>query len=237
MNPNQVFIDYRYNYAIYREQMDDDLFYRAKRNSESITNLVNGLFGAYSRILVVRVDLKYRSDIAPSIPIELIQQHREILLTDRRGYPVFEDLIGYAWGLEYGEAGEGWHIHLLAFYDGGNRRDDVGLGLSIVSLWQGITGGLGYGYVSNFDKEKFAAKGELGIGMIHRCDGQLRVNLIERVAAYVTKKSAIAHRALSGRTQSGRFRTFNRSPLPELPDHDAPRRGRPPVITEINWGV
>lgn len=233
MNQNQFFLGYAYNYAIYREQMDDELFYRAKRNSESITNLVNGLFHDYSRILVVRVDLKYRSEIAANIPIELIQQHREALLADRRGYPVFDGLIGYAWGLEYGEVGEGWHIHLLAFYDGSNRRDDIGLGLGIVNLWHGITGGLGYGYVSNFDKEKFAAKGELGIGMIHRFDGQLRINLIERVAAYITKKSAIAHRVLSGRTQTGRFRTFGRSPLPEMQDHNVPRRGRPPVITEI----
>lgn len=235
MNPNQTFIDYSYNYAIYREQMDDELFYRAKRNSASVTDLVNALFHDYSRILVVRVDLKYRTDVGTNIPVGLIQQHREVLLTDRRGYPVFEDLVGYAWGLEYGEAGEGWHIHLLAFYDGANRHDDVGLGLAIGGLWHEITGGWGYCYVSNFDKEKFAAKGELGIGMIHRCDGQLRVNLIERVAAYITKKSAIAHRALSERTQTGRFRTFGRSSLPEPPDHYIPRRGRPLVITEIRW--
>ena len=178
---------------------------------------------------MVRVDLRYQKDAADIIPLAMVQMHREQLLTDRRKHPeVFEGLVGFAWGFERGEQEGGLHFHLLAIFDGADRRDDIGIGLDIGQLWIEITEGYGQFYVSNFDKKKMAREGKLGIGMIRRDDVELRINLIERVAAYITKKSSTFDTP-SGRTESGEFRTFGKSQMPKPIDTSVPRRGRPPT--------
>lgn len=201
----------------------------ARRNLNELTKLINRLFERYSRLLVVRIDLRYKKDVALTVPLEIAQMHRAQLLADRRISPeVFGGMLGNAWGLEYGEQEGGFHYHFLAIYNGAERRDDVGIGMAIRDLWDKITGGYGQCYISNFDKDRLAKQGCLGIGMIHRNDVQLRINLNENVAAYITKKSS-AFDIQSGITQSGDFRTFGKSRMPKPLDEDSPRRGRPPV--------
>ena len=82
--------------------------------------------------------------------------------------------------------------------------------------------------MSNFDKERLRSMGCLGIGMISRTDVQLRINLIEKVAAYITKKCTIFD-IHSGRTESGEFRTFGKTWMPKPIDPSLPRAGRPPL--------
>lgn len=72
--------------------------------SLDLVELINRLFERYSRLLVVRVDLKYRQEFASMIPLEAVQHHRDVLFHDcRHVQSVFGNLVGYAWGLEYGE--------------------------------------------------------------------------------------------------------------------------------------
>lgn len=202
----------------------------AKRNLMGLIDLINRLFEYHSRLLVVRVDLSYRTDCQTLITIDDVQKHRDLLLADRReNSKVFNGLVGYAWGLEFGEQDGGYHYHLLAIYNGAIRMDDIGIGLAICSLWAEITNYYGRTYVSNFDKKMLAQNGCLGIGMIHRSDVQMRINLIEKVAAYITKKCSIFD-AESGRTESGSFRNFGRSWMPRALDITRPRRGRPPTL-------
>lgn len=226
MNPNHPLVNYPYNTSIYAHRTSPEQIYLAKRNLNELTTLINRRFDQYSRLLIIRVDLKYKPEVALTVPIEVVQMHREQLLGDKREDPnVFDGWLSYAWGLEWGEK-EGWHYHLLVIYNGAIRRDDVGIGLAIQKRWGEITKGYGYCYVCNFDKEKMNKLGQLGIGMIHRDDVPLRINLIERVAAYITKKPIMFH-VQSGRTESGGFRCFGRSQMPPQMDHNAPRRGRP----------
>ena len=96
------------------------------------------------------------------------------------------------------------------------------------ALWSEITVGDGQCYISNYDEKKMARESKLGIGRIHRDDVELRINLIERVAAYITKKSSLFD-APSDRTESGEFRTFGKSRMPKPIDTSVPRRGRPPT--------
>ena len=221
--------NYEFNQFLYEGRTRDGFIYSARRNQRELTKLINRLFQHHSRLLVVRIDLRYRKDVAEVIPLEMIQMHRDMLLLDRRYYPdVFDGLEGYAWGLERGEQEGGLHFHLLAIFHGASRRDDIGIGLDIRDLWSEITEGYGECYISNFDKKKLAREGRLGIGMIHRDDEQLRINLVERVAAYITKKCSTFD-APSGRTESGEFRTFGKSRMPEPIDTSVPRRGRPPT--------
>jgi Inovirus Gp2 len=220
---------YEFNPSVYEGRTLHELVYRARRNQRELTKLINRLFVHHSRLLVVRIDLRYRKDAADVIPLEIVQMHRDKLLTDRRYHPeVFDGLEGYAWGLERGEQEGGLHLHLLAIFHGASRRDDIGIGLDIRDLWSEITEGYGECYISNFDKKKLAREGRLGIGMIHRDEAQLRINLIERVAAYITKKCSTFD-VQSDRTESGAFRTFGRSWMPKPLDTSVPRRGRPPT--------
>ena len=113
----------------------DELLPLSKRNLIGLTKLINRHFEYHSRILVVRIDLRYKKEVFEEVSFEMVQLHREQLLDDRRSYPVvFEGLLGYAWGLEYGEQEGGYHYHLLALYDGAVRRDDIGIGMAIRDL-------------------------------------------------------------------------------------------------------
>lgn len=220
---------YKFNLSVYESRTLDDLIHRARRNQRELTKLINRLFEHHSRLLVVRIDLRYRKDVADVIPLEMVQMHRDKLLLDRRNHPeVFDGLVGYAWGFERGEQEGGYHFHLLAIFDGARRCDGVGIGMAIRDLWGEITEGYGQCYISNFDKEKMDREGKLGIGMIRRYDEQLRINLIERVAAYLTKKCSTFD-VQSDRTESGEFRTFGKSRMPKPIDTSVPRRGRPPT--------
>lgn len=224
---NFNFDNYDYNMTNYEDRTDRDLIYPARRNLMELIKLINRLFERYSRLLVVRVDLGYRKDIAKQVQLETAQMHREEFFSDKRSQPfVFEGLVGYAWGLEYGELEGGYHYHLLMIYNSALRRDDVGIGMAIRDLWDQITVGNSHCYISNFDKDRFAAEGSLGIGMIHRDDVPIRINLIEKVAAYISKKCT--HFDIqSERTSSGEFRTFGKSWMPKPIDQSMPRRGRP----------
>lgn len=230
-NHQQHFDAKRYNFdqSVYESRTWHDLIHPARRNQRELTKLINRLFEYHSRLLVVRIDLGYQKDVADIIPLERVQMHHEQLLRDRRYHPeVFNALEGYAWGFERGEQEGGYHYHLLAIFNGARRYDDIGIGMAIRDLWSEITEGYGQCYISNFDKEKLDSEGKLGIGMIHRDNVQLRINLIERVAAYITKKCS-RFAAQSGRTESGEFRTFGKSWMPKPLDTSVPRRGRPPT--------
>ena len=202
----------------------------AQRNLCELTRLIDLHFEYCSRILVVRIDLRYRKEVAAHIPQQVAHAHREKLLGDRRMFPsVFNHLLGYAWGLEWGEQEGGIHYHLLLLYDGAYRRDDVGIGLAVRALWKQITGEMGECYISNFDKEKFAQQGCLGVGMIHRDDAIKRINLVDYVAAYIVKRSSnVVIEAPDGFSEP--FRVFGKSRMPKPIDPNVPRKGRRPLL-------
>ena len=60
-----------------------ELIQLARRNHRELTKLINRLFEHHSRLLVVRIDLRYRKDAADVVPLEMVQLHREQLLRKR----------------------------------------------------------------------------------------------------------------------------------------------------------
>lgn len=232
MNRNEActdFYNYPYQTSTYDDRMSDTQRYSAKRNLSGLVTLINRLFDHHSRILVVRIDLGYLEGVGESISLEYVQRHLNQLMGDRRCHSdIFDGLLGYAWGLEYGAHGAGYHIHLLSLFDGSVRRDDIGLGMSIANLWTNITDGLGRCYISNFDKAEMQRQGRLGIGMIHRNDVRFRVNLVEKVAAYITKRCSNFNTHTS-ELEHRNFRTFGKSQMPPPLDRNLSRLGRPPV--------
>lgn len=233
MNANEPLSQFNsnsFNTTVYNYRTLSELINSSRRNLIELSKLINRLFEHHSRILVVRIDLRYKKEVVELVTLDIAQQHREQLLADKRRHPeVFEGLLGYAWGFERGEQEGGYHYHLLALYNGAVRKDDIGIGMAIRDLWGTISNGYGSCYISNFDKDKLEKRGDLGIGMIHRDHVALRINLIEKVAAYITKKCSTFD-IHSGNTGSGEFRTFGKSWTPKPLNPNVPRRGRPPVF-------
>lgn len=202
----------KYRNDIYFELTHPNFKYRSRYLLGDVTELINCLFGAFEKLLFVRADLGYHSVFAECMSIETVQSHREKLLGDRRNHPkLFRGFIGYIWALECGEHSSGYHYHLLMIYDAKIRNNAMQISNQISDIWTyRITKGEGWCYLSNRDEDRFAARGELGIGLIGRHDTDLRINLIERVIAYLVKKSCIIEER-SELTDSGRVRTFGRS--------------------------
>ena len=224
---NFDFDNHHYDTSAYEDRTLHDLLHQSRRNLDDLILMINRQFDHHSRLLVIRLDLSYKPEVTDSVPLEYVQRHRNLLLNNRRNYPdVYGGLLSFAWNLEKSEKSGGYHYHMLFLFDGSIRRDDISVARGIGNLWYSITEGYGMCYISNFDKKKFEFNGALGIGMVHRFDVQKRINLIEKVAPYLTKKCA-EFDIQSGATESGDFRTFGRSWMPPALNPDLPRRGRP----------
>ncbi|CAM8623109.1 Inovirus Gp2 [Comamonadaceae bacterium] len=225
--------DYFTNYPYIRDIYSDLTHIHHKYESVSLMDecieYINRIFYWNSQPLIVRADLRYSQDFSASATLERVQRDRKRLLADRRNFPeLFHGLLGYMWCIEIGEMRTGYHIHLLLIYDGQVRTSSSNIVDQLYSVWKyRITKGEGEIFSPNLQENQFAARGTLGIGLIHRSDVKLRVNLIERVVAYLVKKSSYFNE-ISSLTLSGRFRSFGRGEMPPPIDPEAPRRGRPP---------
>lgn len=209
----------------------------AETNYLKLVEMIDCIFELYSRVLVVRLDLKYKPEHRDKVHIFMAKEHRDRFFrwnidNEHWPYSVFDHLIAYAWNFEFGDDGCGYHFHVLLFYDGAKRQQDITIAQEMSARWSKATGDKGYTYIVNCDKDKMAKNGTLGVGMIHRGDVDLRKNLVERVAGYMTKKTSVFESAV--RDLDGRFRTYGRSWMLKRPDQNKPRRGRPPIINLAN---
>lgn len=225
--------NYFTNYPYIRDAYANLTHHRHKYSSiyllDECIEYINRIFYWSSQPLFVRADLRYTQDFAESITLERVQRDRDRLLADRRNFPkLFHGLLGYMWCLETGEFRTGYHIHLLLIYDGTVRTSSANVIDELDPTWKlNITKGEGEVFSPNLQENQFAANGTLGIGLIHRFDVRLRVNLIERVVAYIVKKNC-HFEELSQRTLSGEFRSFGRGKMPPAINPEQPRLGRPP---------
>lgn len=228
---HHYFSTYPYNTDIYSScTLPQHRFSSTSLLIEAI-EFINRHFYWKSELLFVRVDLRYNQDFNDSSDLQRIQLDRDRLLSDRRNFPdLYRDYLGHMWCLEHGEQRTGYHIHLLLIYDGTKRKSAIQVVDQVEAVWKyRITNGEGEIYSPNRDSRPFINTGTLGIGVIHRADHQLRVNLIERVVAYLLKKSSVFDEQ-SKVTVSGQFRTFGKSAMPPPIDPSQPRIGRPPQI-------
>ena len=104
----------------------------------------------YSRLLFIRIDLKYAKETSHHVSIEGFDCHmrkfRELISNKKT---CFEHLHGYAWALEQGGIEGGLHCHLLLIYDGSKKQNDWYLAKEVGEKWKMMTGGLGEYYIVN----------------------------------------------------------------------------------------
>lgn len=150
---------------------DNARYHQECRNKQNLERYVRDLLSHYSRLLIVRLDLKYLQESSHLVTIEDFSTHmnklREFIGNKKT---CFEYLQGNAWALEQGDENGGLHCHLLLIYDGSKRQKDYHLAQEVGEKWQRITGGMGtyYNYHDTENKQRYETNDKLGIGMIHR---------------------------------------------------------------------
>ncbi|HHQ4755460.1 TPA: hypothetical protein ACSP2Z_000224 [Aeromonas hydrophila] len=189
-----------------------------KKNAASLRHYVNALFGRYSRLLVMRVDLSYKREFRDSLSIDEIIKHKDALLKNRRKGALAATWVGYACRLEFAPE-TGFHFHLVAFKNGADFRSDVFHAGLILEEWLRITGDRGRGFNCNM-KAKDNEYRFCGIGVVNHDDKEKR-QYLHKALAYLTKSDRVAKLKLEKR------RTFFRGTLPKK----VTARGRPRVKT------
>ncbi|MBZ9557332.1 inovirus-type Gp2 protein [Halomonas coralii] len=193
----------------------------SRENRNSMKNWVSALFQSHAYLQVIRVDVGYRKDIATSVPYALANDHRAKLCKAFHYHPIFENMIGYSWKLEWGQS-RGFHYHLLFFFDASKVQKDVIRAQWVGELWsQKITNGSGTYYNCNIDAEKNYFYNALG--KMSYYDADKRAGL-KYLIHYLTKVDEYASLVVPGKT-------FFHSRTPPLPD--GVRRGRPRKYDEV----
>ncbi|MCU4337979.1 inovirus Gp2 family protein [Acinetobacter dispersus] len=164
---------------LFRQQESD--------NQDSFRIYVHQMIQDHYKVLIVRVDLGYLKESMSNVTVHDFYLHIQSLckyLKDKNG--CFKHLLGYGLALEQGYT-KGYHAHLMLIYNGSKRCEDWFLGDQVIQKWQAITHGWGYGMNGNTkdNKDQFANKGLLGIGMIHRKNPKELQNALN-VASYLT---------------------------------------------------
>lgn len=180
------------NIACYKnniETEDNAWRYQEGQNKMNLERYVRSLLNHYSKLLFVRVDLKYSQETSHTVTIEDFNGHmiklRELIGNKQT---CFAHLQGNAWALEQGYENGGLHCHLLLIYDGSERQSDWFIAKEVGEKWHEVTKGTGayYNYHSAENKQKYQINDCLGIGMIHR-DNPVQVENAVCTALYLTK--------------------------------------------------
>jgi hypothetical protein len=141
------------------------------------------MFEKRSRYLILVLTLSYKPEVQHMITLDIIRQHRDHLLNNRRCNELLRGINGYVWKIEEGQSSGGLHLHVVIFYSGAHRAD-IHIAKRIGEHWQTtVTNGMGSYWNSNAHKEWHAQYGHgVGTGQIDRDDtfkrGALCQNLL-----------------------------------------------------------
>ncbi|MBA6243120.1 MULTISPECIES: YagK/YfjJ domain-containing protein [Psychrobacter] len=192
----QRFIDMLPCYKNDIENERNAFIYQESQNKNKLGCYINNLIRHYSRLLFIRIDLKYAKETSHHVTIEDFNYHmskfRELIGKAKNCKPksCFEHLQGNAWAIEQGGKEGGLHCHLLLMYDGSERQNDWYIAKEVGEKWKEVTAGLGeyYSYHDKERKQQYKQHDKLGIGMIHQ-NNPIEVENALASALYLTKPS------------------------------------------------
>ena len=152
---------------------------------------VDGLFDRNRRLLLIRIDLEYGKDWDTSslTEQEYIEKYYQAKRDRERLYkkicinPLFKNMLGYVWKMEFGHS-TGFHYHMLFIFNGYEVRKDVRIGKMIGDLWnESITENRGRYFNCNAKKKEYQHS---CLGNITNEDPGTRTGL-ESAINYMTK--------------------------------------------------
>ncbi len=144
---------------------------RFNRNANRALQLEQAMYDWRSRHLVIVLTLNYKPEFRHLITLDILRQHRDKLLNNRRCNALLQGIQGYGWKVEEGQTSGGLHLHVVIFYSG-KHRADIQIAQSLGDYWvTTITNGIGSYWNSNAQKELHAQYGHgIGTGQIDRND-------------------------------------------------------------------
>ena len=163
-----------------------DRLYETNSKRNNLRDLAFTLHQRFSRLLVIRVDFKYRKECQHLVRIDDVFKHRDDIQQLKISDPLLKHSVGSALLIEQGGKNGGYHIHAVFYFLGHDFIADWYIAEQIGKIWVKVTGDLG-GYYNVHDKKlKFQSIGKLGIGMIYRSDQAAVRNSIEAIS-YLAK--------------------------------------------------
>jgi hypothetical protein len=154
------------------EQFVDEFCANNQRNRKSVFKYFDGLIERHCKLLLVRVDLSYRTGHDPSIE-RFTQDIKRLIKRVQDKDTIFKDQVGYVYRLEQGGESSGYHCHLLVIYNGSLRWSANYLAMQIGELWlKKITGGDGkfFNCHQSDYKQYHQQKDQWGLELLERSD-------------------------------------------------------------------
>lgn len=177
------------------------------KNLKGVLNYLRHMQSRYSRLLILRVDLSWSDEHKTEITVDVARQCRQRLFRNMKKNPLFRNVLGTVWKLEYAPSRK-FHYHMLFLLNGHKARQDVILAREFGKYWkETITGGKGHYYNCNAHKDSYT---ECGLGRLERGDTSMEKGLLKAVS-YMTKIDASARLVLPGNA-----RTFGRGEINSL---------------------
>lgn len=204
------------------EHADKQQQVECDRNAISLNMYLDCLMTHYSKLLFVRVDLKYKNECTHQINITNFDAHMKCLLKyvgKRRR--CFESLEGYVWVLEQGDNEGGYHCHLLLIYGASDHQAGWHYADQTGKLWVEITEGKGLFFNCHDTTyiKKFIDKDTYGLDIVYRSDVSKRKN-VKEMAKYLVKdaqhlrvkvsgmKKTFGHGSFKSKTRRGTEQTI-----------------------------
>lgn len=167
-----------------------------RKNYRSCVKWFGKYLNAYSKVLVLRLDLYYKYDISeltntsPDFNrprhnvhcLMTIKADIESLLSDLRYDPIMKEIIGYLLKFEHGPY-KGQHVHCIFLLDGHNHQKDVKWAEDIGQYWVKLTDGNGAYHNCNRNSSDYKYP---CTGMISY-DDENKIQNFCRCLAYFTK--------------------------------------------------
>lgn len=142
---------------------------KAERNAAKVMQFEQAMFDSRSRHLVLVLTLNYKPEYRHIVTFDMIREHRNRFLNNRRCNQLLQEINGYVWKIEEGQNSGGLHLHVVFFYDG-KHRADIFIAQRIGEYWANdVTQGMGDYRNSNAGKDWHERYGHgVGTGQIDR---------------------------------------------------------------------
>ena len=172
--------------------------YGNQRNFQQLVSYVNGLFAIHSRLVIIRLDLKYNADFSSQTDLQQAQTDFSRFYGNMRNNSLFNDMVGYIWKLEEGEQG-GYHYHCVFFFTNAHMLNHSYYGEVIGQYWQNVIT-KGRGSYFNCNRADYINRlSTPAIGVINHYDEEKRLGLIHIVAYLCKDEQSLANKPFKTR--------------------------------------